>query len=95
MVLFPSPVGKVRTTIIKIKIKRLGLKIAGLCYKSTFSNINSITFVQLFVIYLCTSMHFYLQKLLLPLLVIVPTITQYLINNILLRFLRMFLKFAE
>ena len=36
-----------------------------------------------------------LQKLLLPLLVIVPTITQYLINNILLRFLRMFLKFAE
>ena len=37
----------------------------------------------------------YKKKLLLPLLVIVPTITQYLINNILLRFLRMFLKFAE
>ena len=55
--------------------------------------------VQLLVIYLCTSMRCYfknrLQKLLLPLLVIVPTITQYLINNILLRFLRMFLKIAE
>ena len=72
-----------------------------MCYKSTFSNINRITLVQLLVIYLCSSMRCYLkknnrlQKLLLPLLVIVPTITQYLINNILLRFLRMFLKIAE
>ena len=35
-----------------------------------------------------------LQKLLLPLLVTVPTITQYIISNILLRFSRMFSKFA-
>ena len=71
MVLFPSPVGKVRNNNTE-KLK-LGLKIAGLCYKSTFSNISNITFVQLLVIYLCTSMHCYLinrlQKSLLPLLV--------------------------
>ena len=36
-----------------------------------------------------------LQKLLLPLLVIVPTITQYIISNISLQFLQMFSKFAE
>ena len=69
---------------------------AGLCYKSTFSNINSITLVQLLVIYLCTSMHCYfknrLQKSLLPLL---DSAYNNTIHNILLRFLRMFLKFAE
>ena len=35
------------TTIFKPKLKKLGLnKIAGLCYKSTFSNISSTTFVH-------------------------------------------------
>ena len=58
------------------------IKIAGLCYKSTFSNINSITLVQLLVIYLCTSMRCYLKigykNYCYPYL-IVPAIRQYII----------------
>ena len=63
VVLFPSPVRKVRNNNINIKIKKIRIKIYPDCVtKALFSNISSITFVQLLVIYLCTSMHFYLIK---------------------------------
>ena len=61
VVLFPSPVGKVRNNNIKIKTKKLlGLKKNSDCVtKALFSNISNITFVQIFVIYLCTNTHCY------------------------------------
>ena len=65
------------TTILRIKIR---IKNPDCVTKALFSNISNITFVQILVIYLYTSMHCYLLKYvtkqLLPLLMFVPTITQ-------------------
>ena len=60
VVLFPSPVGKVQTTILRLKKKKkTRIKNPDCVTKALFSNLSNITFVQILIIYLCTNMHCY------------------------------------